>query len=95
MEQSARIQELVEGLCSKDNKIAYQYLLQLSDECEKNSTVYSYLDRFIQMMGDPNSYIRTRGLVLISANAKWDTFRLCRKLLSISQSCQMTSAPPY
>lgn len=37
-----------------------------------DNAVYAYIDTFIEMMHDSNSYIRTRGLTLIACNAKWD-----------------------
>lgn len=59
-------------LYSKDNKIAYQTLKELQEKSEENNSVYPYMDKFIDMMDSDNSYIRTRGLTLIAANAKWD-----------------------
>lgn len=34
--------------------------------------VYPYMDKFVEMIDDDNSYVRTRGLALIAHNAKWD-----------------------
>lgn len=59
-------------LYSKDNKIAYQTLKELQEKSEESNSVYPYMDKFIDMMDSDNSYIRTRGLTLIAANAKWD-----------------------
>lgn len=39
----------------------------------KNSDVYPYMDRFIEMINHTNSYVRNRGLILIACNAQWDT----------------------
>lgn len=39
---------------------------------EQSDELYSYFDQFIAMSEDDNSYIRTRGLLLIAANARWD-----------------------
>lgn len=66
------IQELVYGLRDKNDKHAYQCLKQLESESMKSDVVYSYFDSFISMLNDSNSYIRTRGILLIAANAKWD-----------------------
>jgi hypothetical protein len=65
--------DLIERLYSKDNKVAYEALQILETESEKSNAVCKFLDRFTEMIEDSNSYIRTRGIVLISANAKWDT----------------------
>ena len=67
------IAELIERLYSKDNKVAYEALQLLETESEKSNAVYKFFDRFAEMIEDSNSYIRTRGIVLISVNAKWDT----------------------
>ena len=34
--------------------------------------VHSYMEEFFSMIDDSNSYIRTRALILIVENAKWD-----------------------
>lgn len=67
------IQELVSGLRDKNDKYAYQCLKQLELESLNSDTVYPYFDLFSAMLDDPNSYIRTRGILLIAANAKWDS----------------------
>jgi hypothetical protein len=75
------VAELVEDLFCKDNKTAYAALLALEAESEHSDAVYCFFDRFAGMIEDGNSYIRTRGLVLISANAKWDTKNKIEKVL--------------
>lgn len=67
------IQELVSGLRDKNDKYAYQCLKQLELESLNSDTVYPYFDLFSAMLDDSNSYIRTRGILLIAANAKWDS----------------------
>jgi len=64
--------ELVNGLFAKDNKTAYKCLNELISASENDSGVYKHFDTFAAMINNDNSYIRTRGLLLISANAKWD-----------------------
>ncbi|PJI07226.1 MULTISPECIES: SufBD protein [Clostridium] len=64
--------ELIEKLYSKDNKEAYKALQMLEIESEKSNAVYKFFHEFAEMIENNNSYIRTRGIVLISANAKWD-----------------------
>lgn len=66
------IKEQVIGLRDKDNTHAYQCLKQLESESISSDIVYPYFDCFAEMLDDTNSYIRTRGLLLIAANAKWD-----------------------
>lgn len=65
--------ELIERLYSKDNKAAYKALQMLEAESEKSNIVYKYFNKFAEMIENSNSYIRVRGILLIAANAKWDT----------------------
>lgn len=69
----SNIQELVSGLKDENDKYAYQCLKQLELESLNSDAVYPYFDLFSTMLDDPNSYIRTRGILLIAANAKWDS----------------------
>jgi len=65
--------ELINSLFNKDDQRAYKSLKQLISISEKSNEVYLFFDTFIEMIDNNNSYIRTRGLLLIAANAKWDT----------------------
>jgi lipoate-protein ligase A len=67
------ITELIERIYSKNAKDAYEALQLLEIESEKSNAVYKFFDRFAELIKDGNSYRRTRGLILIAANAKWDT----------------------
>lgn len=69
---SERLVELLELLTSQDNSQAYRALKALEEMSAENSCLYPHMDEFIAMTGSSNSYIRTRGLVLIAHNAKWD-----------------------
>lgn len=76
MENSMDAEELeedVRGLYSPDTKAAYASFLRLKAESEEGDSVYRFWDDFAGMMENENSYVRTRGLLLIAANAKWDT----------------------
>lgn len=55
-----------------DNKQAYQCLKQLERESSQSAVVYPFFDIFVGMLKNTNSYIRTRGIILIAANSKWD-----------------------
>ena len=65
------VNNLVNSLTNLDNKVAYTALKQLLERSQNPNEVYPYLDIFIKKINN-NSYIRTRGLKLISAKAKWD-----------------------
>lgn len=75
------VAELIERLYSRDNKLAYQALQLLETKSEKSNAVYKFFDRFSEMLEDSNSYIRTRGIVLIAVNAKWDTENKIDKII--------------
>lgn len=66
------IAETFELLFDKNNNVAYKALQELQKESEKTNAVYVYMDRLGDMLDSDNSYIRTRGLVLIACNARWD-----------------------
>lgn len=66
------IAETFELLFDKNNNIAYKALQELQKESEKTNSVYVYMDRLGDMLDSDNSYIRTRGLVLLAYNARWD-----------------------
>lgn len=63
------IQELIDGLKGKNDKYAYQCLKQLESESMKSDAVYAYFDIFAAMLDNANSYVRTRGILLIASNA--------------------------
>ena len=56
-------------MCSSDLYKALQALQKMSGQSD---CVYPYMDQLCEMLDSGNSYIRTRGLVLIACNAKWD-----------------------
>ena len=66
------IAETFELLFDKNNNVAYKALQELQKESEKTDCVYPYMDRLSDMIDSDNSYIRTRGLILLAYNAKWD-----------------------
>lgn len=72
MTDNLSIEELVHQLRSPNNRDAYRALKALEEVSDSCNATYAYIEDFIEMIGDSNSYIRTRGLVLISRNAKWD-----------------------
>ena len=66
------IAETFELLFDKNNNTAYKALQELQKESEETDCVYAYMDRLGDMLDSNNSYIRTRGLVLLACNARWD-----------------------
>lgn len=68
-----RIAQLVEALFSKDHNKGYEALKELTAESGRSPRVYPFFDRFVSMMSMESSYVRSRGLILIAANAGWDS----------------------
>lgn len=66
------IRDLVNGLTNKNNKHAYKCLQELQSLSKQKNEIYKYFDEFLEMLNSTNSYIRTRGFLLISASAEWD-----------------------
>lgn len=66
------IQNIVDGLVNGEHKYAYQCLKQLEDESNHSCDVYRFFDIFASMLDNTSSYTRSGGIILISANAKWD-----------------------
>ena len=64
--------ETFELLFDKNNNVAYKALQKLQKESIETDCVYPYMDRLSNMLDSDNTYIRTRGLTLITYNAKWN-----------------------
>ncbi len=67
------IEDLVAQLTAKKPAEGYAAMKELQAISETSDAVYPYMARLIGMLGSDNSYVRTRGLMLIVANARWDT----------------------
>ncbi|MDF2885778.1 MAG: SufBD protein [Lacrimispora sp.] len=67
-----QILELICRLKDNNDKYAYQCLKKLESESLISDIVYPYFNLFAELLDSPNSYNRTRGIILIAANAKWD-----------------------
>jgi hypothetical protein len=59
-------------LYDKDDKIAYNNLLELESEAEESNEIYSYFEEFLSMLNDEKTFVRVRAFRLICALAKWD-----------------------
>lgn len=67
---SINVKATFELLLDKNNNVAYKALQELQNETEKKNCVYPFIDRLSNMLDSDNSYIRSRGLILIAYNAK-------------------------
>lgn len=75
------IEAQIEELKNKDQKTAYQALKHLLAISETRAEVSYYFDRFVALLQDPQSYVRTRGLLLIGVNARWVEEKTCAAAL--------------
>lgn len=69
----SNINSLINGLVDHDENRAYEFLKELEEISMSSSEVYHFFDDFVEMISSKRSYVRTRGFLLIAANAKWDT----------------------
>ena len=69
------IPELVDLLCEKDSRTGCRAMEELRRRSAETDGVYAHMDRFFELLDSKNSYVRTRALVLIAANARWDAAR--------------------
>ena len=58
-------------LTDQDHSLAYSALKALLKISEASAEVSPYFEYFLQLLGNEQSYIRTRGMLLIAANARW------------------------
>lgn len=66
------IEDLLAQLTAKHPAEGCAAMKELLEISETSDRVCPYLERFFGMMESDNSYIRTRGLLMIVANARWD-----------------------
>ena len=65
--------ELAARLRGRDNRAAYEAARERAEISGQSDAAYRYMDEFIDMMDSAHSYVRVRGMMLIAANAKWDS----------------------
>lgn len=67
-----QVEELMERLCSADNNEAYAAFKQLHAASAEGPEVAQHLGEFADMLEAESSYVRTRGFLLLVANARHD-----------------------
>jgi len=78
---AADIPALVEQLASAEDKIRYPAFLLLKERSASRADVYPFWDVFDAKLTDANSYQRSIGAMLISANARHDAAGKLRQSL--------------
>ena len=64
---------LLEGLRARNAAEGYACLKQLLAESGHTAAVYPHWDALIALTEEESAYLRARGLLLLAANARWDT----------------------
>lgn len=62
----------IKMLYDKDDKIAYNNLLELEIEVTESKELYNYFDDLLNMLKNDKTFVRVRAFRLICALAKWD-----------------------
>lgn len=70
--QMENLELLVVQLRAKKPAEGYAALKALLAESERSNCVAPYLPQFVAMLDSDSSYLRTRALLLLAANARWD-----------------------
>lgn len=69
--------ETVDTLCAAltdtDHITAYNAMRALADISAESNAVYAHFDALCALLDHKSSYVRTRALTLLAANAQWDT----------------------
>jgi hypothetical protein len=64
---------LVSWLSEQDDTLRYHALLVLQSRAQHTPDVYPFFDAFHEKLKSGNSYQRSIGVILMAANARWDT----------------------
>ncbi len=72
----------VNGLTARDASEGDRCLKRVQAESRRSNAAYPYFERFAELMESDRSYLRTRGLVLIAENARWDEDNRVDEILS-------------
>lgn len=70
--ENAQVELLMERLQGRDNADAYAALKELLALSEATDAVSAYFDTFARLLHAKSAFARTRGFLLIVANARWD-----------------------
>lgn len=65
------MKEIILKLKDKDEKAAYEYSKILGAESAESDKYLHMLPEFADLLGDKNSYVRTRAFFLICNQARW------------------------
>ena len=63
----------------KDTQAGYNMSLELLELSKKSNEMYAYMNKYIEMLDNENSFIRVRSFKLICSQAKWDKKNIINK----------------
>lgn len=78
---SDELQQLIDWLSEKDDKVRYQAFLLLQSRSNNFDDIYTYWDIFCEKLKSENSYQRSIGLMLIAENVRWDNENKFEKII--------------
>ena len=64
--------DVIAQLTSKDDKYACAIADKIISESQETDEWYEYFDDFAALLNHPKSYVRSRVLSILAANAQWD-----------------------
>ncbi len=70
--ENAQVELLMDRLQGRDNADAYAALKELLALSEATDAVSAHFDTFARLLHAKSAFARTRGFLLIVANARWD-----------------------
>lgn len=71
--ETMNLEDLICSLRSSKPSQGYRAFQQLLEIGRDSDVLSGYLEEFLSLSEGKNSYLRTRGLLLLCANAKWDS----------------------
>lgn len=75
------LSETVALLSDKKHSVAYEALQKLQEASEQGPEVAVFVPHFYELLDSKRSYVRTRGIILLAANAKWISEKELERIL--------------
>lgn len=65
--------DIIEKLQDKNNTAAYRFLLELEATSADSGELYSYFEKYLELLSHKSSFVRVRGFRMCCAQAQWDS----------------------
>lgn len=76
------IKLLLDKLQDTNDELAYAAAKEIAAESEFSDKYYKYIPDFVKLLNHKKSYIRTRALIIICSQARWDDQGIIAQYLS-------------